>query len=303
MRQLMTSKSRVGTTNAICAIFTTYKPGSDIIQNVTAIAPQVEYVVVVDNGSSAKATSLLREASAELGFNLIENGRNLGIATALNQGCQWAIEHQCSFLLLLDQDSEATGEIVANLLRAYRNVAGKTKIGLIGAKVIERDSGICPPLLLDRNGHPTLTLTSGSLLPAPVFELCGPFEDALFIDYVDHEYCLRLRSLGYEILIADDAVLRHEVGFPRVHKLFWFWSCRCTHHAPARRYYYSRNLLMLLRRYWRTEPGWCKNEVKAFLKSTLKTFVFEEHRVQKLCFALRGAVDAMAGRMGEQVKL
>jgi rhamnosyltransferase len=62
-----------------------------------------------------------------------------------------------------------------------------------------------------------------------------------FIDFVDYEYCLRIRSRGYKIAVITRAKLYHEVG--RAHKV-WFlgrWH-RWAEHRPFREYYYSRNL-------------------------------------------------------------
>jgi len=260
-------------------------------------------MVVVDNGSGAEVVAQLRLASNNLHFHLIANERNLGIATALNIGCRWAISQHSKFLLLFDQDSEATENFVGSLLRAYQGADFREKVGLVGANVIERRSGASPPLLLDGEGRPMLTLTSGSLIRTEVFEECGRFEDDLFIDYVDHEYCLRIRSRGYRIMIADDAILRHDVGFPRIHKVLGIWSCCCVHHAPGRRYYYARNLVALLRRYWETEPVWCRTEIAVLIKSTVKALLFEGCRIRKLWLAFRGILDGASGRMGQRVKL
>lgn len=299
----MSREMPMGTNNQVCAIFTTFHPGPETVHNIASAISQVQQVTVVDNGSGADSVAYLRSASAKLGFHLIENGSNLGIASALNIGCKWAIEQGNQFLILFDQDSEATEGLISNLLDAYDKLKADEKVGLVGAKILDRITRMSPPLLLDHDYRPTLTLTSGSLFPAKVIEECGGFEEDLFIEYVDHEYCLRIRSHGYRIVIVDDAVLLHEVGYPRIHRLLGIWSCRCTHHAAERRYYHARNLTVLLFRYWEKEPAWCLTEVQAFVKTTIKSLLFEKHRTRRLWFTLRGCLDAITGRMGERVEL
>ena len=49
-------------------------------------------MMVVDNGSLPNELDLLRPARTSCGFYLIENGQNLGLAEALNQGVRQALK-------------------------------------------------------------------------------------------------------------------------------------------------------------------------------------------------------------------
>ena len=70
--------------NQVCAVIVTFRPRAEDLGNLARVRPQVEDLVVVDNGSPGEELLLLRAASRELNFALIENGQNLGIAAALN---------------------------------------------------------------------------------------------------------------------------------------------------------------------------------------------------------------------------
>src|SRR4051812_45118980 len=74
----------------VAALVVTYNPGRDVVQRIDAIAPQVARLIVVDNGSSGPATDDIRKRVAESDGTFIANERNLGIATALNQGARAA---------------------------------------------------------------------------------------------------------------------------------------------------------------------------------------------------------------------
>ena len=89
----------------------TYHPSFAMIENLQRILPQVQSLVMVDNGSTGDELEGLRTASRDRGFSLIENGKNLGIAEALNQGVGWAKNNGYPWVLLLDQDV-AAGERV-----------------------------------------------------------------------------------------------------------------------------------------------------------------------------------------------
>ncbi len=61
--------------NAVCAVIVTFRPRAQDFANLARIRPQVEKLVVVDNGSSDQALQQLHMASQELNYALIENGR------------------------------------------------------------------------------------------------------------------------------------------------------------------------------------------------------------------------------------
>src|ERR1700749_3536510 len=82
-------RSRMENTS-VCAVMVTYHPDDGVLDNLAAIRPQVKGLVVVDKGSSKDDRNRWRLAAREMGFTLVENGDNLGIAAALNIGVRRA---------------------------------------------------------------------------------------------------------------------------------------------------------------------------------------------------------------------
>jgi len=119
---------------------------------------------------------------------------------------------------------------------------------------------------------------------------------------VDHEYCLRARSRGYTLAQSAHAVLRVSVGAVREYR-FLGLSFNATHHSAPRRYYITRNRLVLIRRYWRQHPRWCYGTFKDIVKNSLAACAVEEQPISKLVNTLRGTLDALRGRMGKVVEL
>ena len=80
-----------------------YNPDlSRLRENISAILPQVDNVVLVENGSSD--ITYLKELEDEK-IELIVNDENMGIAYALNQVMQYAHDNSYEWALTLDQDS------------------------------------------------------------------------------------------------------------------------------------------------------------------------------------------------------
>ena len=60
-------------------------------------------------------------------------------------------------------------------------------------------------------------------------------EEALFIDQVDTEWCLRARSMGYRVFGACGAILEHRLG--EAYYRIWFGRWRqLPRHKPFRYY-------------------------------------------------------------------
>ena len=189
-------------------------PRLEDLGNLVRVRPQVEHLVVVDNGSSEEQLHLLRGASHELDFTLIENGQNLGIAAALNVGVKWAQTNGSGWVALFDQDSAVTDGFIAQMVADFEHFARQRNILLLIPRY--RDPGSCVERVcpLDEDGGPFVTITSGSLLPIGAFEKCGYFKEELFIYTVDDEYSLRLRSRGYSIARSSHAVCCTPPVFP-----------------------------------------------------------------------------------------
>ena len=88
----------------VAAVVITYHPPAVILQNIAAVAAQVGHVVVVDNTPN-QCRSGSTNWNIAGGCTVIRNGKNRGIATALNLGVQRAISLGCEWIFTFDQDS------------------------------------------------------------------------------------------------------------------------------------------------------------------------------------------------------
>jgi rhamnosyltransferase len=288
--------------NSVCAVVVTFRPDESVLGNLAKVRQQVEGLVVVDNGSSAEALALLRRESVNLGFTLIENGTNLGIASALNIGVRWARKHSYKWVALFDQDSTATDGMISAMLEEYARCPHPEEVAIITPQHVNRTTGASQHLTLDRNGDLVTAITSGSLIPLDVFEQCGLFEDELIIDAVDDEFCLRVRALGYKIYLAPQAKLLHVVGNP---KRYSFCGLKFTssRHSIARRYYITRNSLILVSRYWRGEPRWCLGILRYVVKKIAISMLADNNRAKNARYTVRAIIDGLMRKTGKLVEL
>ena len=284
--------------NQAAAVVVTFHPEAEVLANLAEVRPQIETLIVVDNGSSGTELELLRGAAWSMGFELIENGENLGVATALNVGVRRALALGAECIFLFDQDSRVTADFAATMLRGFAADPDAGRIGILIPLYIDMRYGTAMDAIREPDGSIETAITSGSLIPARVFRELGLFVDGLFIDGVDHEFSLRLRAASLMLKECVEARLLHSPGTPRSHTLVRKKPILSANYSPVRRYYQERNKVWLIRRYWRIFPGFCRRQLTVSSKELAKIVLFEEDKVRKCRFFVRGIWHGLRGRLG-----
>lgn len=257
----------------------------------------------MDNGSNTDELDLLRDASQTLGFHLVENGENLGIAEALNQGVLWAKRKGYLWTILFDQDSEITDGFICQMFATLESHPDRERVASIHPRYVDPVTGVEPEVRRASDGGPVMSMTSGALMPTWIFDKIGWFATEYFIDFVDFEYCFRIRAAGYLIADSTQAVLLHAAGNANRKLTFLGFSFRPIHHSAMRRYYMSRNRVAVCRKYVCIFPGWVLQFMFDSFRETIKCFVGERDRARKFRNFLLGTWDGLAGRMGKRNNL
>jgi rhamnosyltransferase len=283
----------------VCAVIVTYHPSSGMLENMASIVAQVQGLVVVDNGSDDDEVRSLRAASRSLGFQLIENGSNLGIAAALNQGVLWAKDNDFPWVILFDQDSKITEGFVGQMFSSWESHPERERIGSMHPRYTNPETGAQAEMQRASDGSPLTSLTSGALMPAWIFDKVGLFASEYFIDLVDCEYCLRIRAAGYTIADSKNAILLHVAGQPKRVSVLGF-SFQPTYHNSIRRYYITRNRLVVYRKYFGLFPRWVLRSMYESLRETIKCLVAENGRARNFRNILLGSWDGLTGKMGKR---
>ncbi len=283
----------------VCAVCVTYNPGPELRRNLQSIRGQVDDVIVVDNGSPSG------ELDAEsLGcgtIHILRQRQNTGVGRALNVGLELVEKRGYEWAVLLDQDSTPGPHMVEALGRAMLEHDRGTRLCAVAPEITSRiDHG--SRTSVEGVDRITTAITSGSLVNVRVWRQVGGFREDFFIDYIDHEYCLRCGMSGYPTVLAHEAKLVHDIGLP-VKRVLLGRKVIVTNHSPERRYYWARNRVFVWRRYWRRYWKWVINDLWRFLVSCVEVFVLEEYRFCKVKYIILGLVDGLIGRSGERVRL
>lgn len=279
---------------AIAAVVVLYHPGPEVIGNIRTWAGQVEVVYAVDNtekqgkgGDWGLGTRGLRLDNV----TYLPQGGNVGIARALNIGAARAFAAGYDLLLTMDQDSRAEPDMVAKLLEC-RIAVDKGPIGIVAPFHMTRAVRRPPPR--EACTDVMTPMTSGCLLDLAVWQTVGQFRDDFFIDFVDNEYCLRLRREGYRVVRANRAILEHAVG-----DITRYGPIIATNHSSLRRYYKTRNRFVVFHEYFSSFPGHCLFDRVRLTKEIGSIILFEDEKWAKLRMMWRGWRDYRRGRMGK----
>ncbi|HEY2545236.1 MAG TPA: glycosyltransferase family 2 protein [Candidatus Acidoferrum sp.] len=288
-----------------CAIIVTYHPDTHFIERLDKIRDQVAKTIIVDNTGGPELGALRRDIDNPE-IEIISNAENLGIGEALNQGMARAIELGYAWAITFDQDSWAHSDLVTTLISIYEKQPRPELVGIIGCNF--EDENIDTPGTNRPTPEPIFretetVITSGSLLSAGTFSTLGPFRSDFFIDFVDHEYCLRLRRSGYKVLISTTPLMVHALGTPTLFTLaggVGGLSLVLTNRSPLRRYYVTRNALLVAREYFSVAPKWVLRSLASTVGfALLKIPLEKDARSKKLRATLYGAFDALRSNAGK----
>lgn len=268
----------------------TYNPSPErLTVNMKALLaePGIGMLFVVDNGS-ANIDIVRKLVSGNDRIKLIENGKNQGIAYALNVLCRQAKCDGYGWLLTMDQDSV----ISEGYLSHYDRLTIHQNAGIICCRVEDRNFGRMYNAPTEGYDMVERCITSGSLMNLSVWEELGGFDESLFIDGVDFDYCMNLREHGYSIIRSGQAFILHEVGHGRHIRLFGH-NALVMNHNESRLYYIARNYLYIGMKHGQF-PKWRKEVAKRMLIVLL----FETGRFGKLRSMFRGIRHFHSGTMG-----
>ncbi|MCR9073340.1 MAG: glycosyltransferase [Alphaproteobacteria bacterium] len=281
----------------VAAVIVSHEPDARLDAVLDAALAQCARVVLVDNASGAETRERLRgKAKASAALTLIENDRNVGLAAAQNQGLDLVRREDVDWILLLDDDSVPAPDMVARMIDGWGRLSDRRQVGLLAPRLTDPEGTLKPYLLCAEAGwhlrrgpmvpgavvrHGIFAIASGSLLRRDVLDVVGPIAAPFFIDYVDIEFCLRLRRAGFEIVGIGDAVLTHRLGEFEEAELLGRKVALNTHPAWRRRLIH-RNRVRVWRRFWRDVPGWVAWDMAAALYDIWKAAAYESDKRAKL---------------------
>jgi rhamnosyltransferase len=274
-----------------------YNPEDKVLNNIAAFKTHIDFFLVVDNSpeQNLQFVSDLKNLHSEVRYTWM--GENRGIAYALNIACQMAILENCMWLLTMDQDSSFKRSELSNFLLSIDEVTN----------IFDSAGIICPYhnihdwFSLGGDNHfqeIRSTMTSGNLINLQVYQKVGGFKEDLFIDYVDHDYCLRIRKRGFKIIQNNKILLEHSLGHFELKRFLWK-RFGVSNHNHIRRYYITRNGLYTAASYFFFDPRFCIKILQNLTYDLVRVLFFEKNKFLKFKAMIIGFWHWMINRFGQ----
>lgn len=224
----------------IVAIIVTYKPNYSLLQKtITSLYPQLNSIIIVNN-SEEKI-----ELDKKDNIIIIDLQKNYGIAYAQNRGIEKAKEINANYILLSDQDTVYPSNYILSFEK-YINNTTEYKADVFCPIFYDNIKNVYSPIMVEkfkyikRSELPVYVqhaIASGTLINMESLEKIGFMDEALFIDYVDFEWCWRAVAKGFKILTIPSIVINHQLG-DGVKKIL---NKEVTIRSDFRYYYILRN--------------------------------------------------------------
>ena len=264
-----------------------YHPGSEVIENINSYHLQVDKLYVADNTEN-KQSNIAEELSKSDKVQIIHDGINEGIAKRLNLAAKLAIEEGFDWLLTMDQDSKFENGNMSFYLHCIQSYKQKENVAMYGIEY-EKE----PSTTNFHNMEVLQLITSGSIINLQLFKNVGGFDEALFIDDVDTDYCYNSITKGYKIIKFTNIFLNHSLGKVSNHtSLKTFKATSRTLHSPVRLYYMVRNYFYINGKYTSTIFLQEKRKRKRDLLHRIKNnLLYGRSKLRTLKYITKGWMD------------
>ena len=287
----------------VAAIIISYNPDNNLLDSINLLINQVEKIIIVDNGSESekkKNINLIKDINNEK-IKIIFNEENLGIATALNIGVKDALKQGYNWILTMDQDSKVSSNMIEEMFEVYSTIdesERKDILSIFPNFVDERIQSIEENSEMNAYEYVDADITSGNLLKAEVFDKVGFFDDSLFIDLVDTDFCMRLNEENIKMIKVRDAILYHSLGESQTVKSI-FGKFNTSNHSALRRYYMTRNRFYTWEKYKDLNSFTLNRDKKLFKKEFIKIILGENDKINKIKMVFKGYKDYKKGIRGK----
>lgn len=280
------------------------------LESIRGQTRSVDEIIVVDNSSSDRSLALLQNEYPNV--TILKLPDNLGVGGGLNAGLEYAaLRKGHDWVWIFDQDSAPEPDALQQLLLARHHLNGaqkKTAIlspvcvdprtGMITRGLAWRGAQLLPTAVKDDQPITFFdsVVSSGSLICRSAIQTAGLPRSDFFMDFVDHEHCLRLRRAGFMIAAVRDSRVQHTLGQPATFRLLGHtkhWS----DHAPWREYYMTRNRVYTLWTHYSmyTVKTWA---IVGLFRHAMEILLLGKNKARCLRMMYRGFLDGRAGRLG-----
>lgn len=274
----------------IVCIVALYHPNTKELHEISRYIKYPDLTLLLDDSETSNqqlVTEYLSDFSDQ--YSYLWNEKNIGLCASVNRGIAYAIERKADWILLMNPDSA----FETNILAAFRKY--------IASHETENICALAPQYNYDRHQRQPYRGTrlikwanmSGTLLNTRLLKEIGSYDERLFIDGLDVEWCTRARKMGYRIIEIGEAVLYHHPAFTREFSVGNKVLFRYGWDKPERYYYQFRSYWYIIKKYHDIDS------VKWFLIKLCKVILLFENKKEYFEMFMKGVRDVKRENWGK----
>ncbi|MEB0029009.1 glycosyltransferase family 2 protein [Pseudomonas sp. MH9.2] len=295
----------------VAAVVVGYNPDIQVLDSLLAsLVDQVDLLVLVDNGGA----SLFLESSPTIRDRIryIPLGENKGLGFALNIGFSCAIDEGNDYVVTFDQDSHAQSDLISTLHQAMckAKLMDGNAIAVSPTFFDRRDgkqikfpfysssSGAIRAIFQSDDEHGLVKadalITSGMLVDTRAWKKGIKYDDGMFVDFTDTEWCFRVRDRGFSLYGCLKVEMGHALSDAPPVKILGLSFFR---YSPVRRYFFFRNTVAVCR--MKHTPGcWKRRMIMALMLRFAVNLLIDTDRAKSLRMMVRGIRHGLKTSLG-----
>ena len=259
-----------------------YYPDEKSIENIGKYIDFMDKLILWDNTPIQHQHKLDITSFESNKIICMTDGENRGTAYVYNKAAKWGIENGYDYLLLMDQDStwknfnEYKKSAIA-FLSANPNVIITPNINAKIHSTIQEVS---------------MCISSGMFLSLATYLKIGNYEEKLFVEGVDVDYCLRARQINIKIIPILEGILYQQFGRLTYSKLF---RCYTRNDSADRTYNIVLNHILIIKKYKKVLK---MSEISSFIYNYMiarfvKILLLEDNKIKKCNMLMKACLSGI----------
>lgn len=281
----------------LAAVVILYNPDmKELLRHIHTYLPYLAILYVFDNSvDSTDNAGYFDQYPGRVIY--VKNPENRGIAWPLNHAAELARAAGFTWLLTMDQDSGwSDTEAERYFSFCKHHLFNDNRIAVVGPSFESPPEKGRTEKVIDV----TTVITSGSLIQLTIHRQCGGFDERLFIDEVDHEYCYRMLKAGYRVVQLPFIHMNHQLGTKTSAGYLKIAGKRSRIlHSPTRLYYMIRNYLLVRKLYRESFPEEFRKRDREVVTSIKNNLLFSGRFLAASRQVINGYLDYKKNRFSQ----
>jgi rhamnosyltransferase len=274
-----------------------YNPDDDLVDNILTYIDGIEKLYIFNN-SPIDNISLPESIKSKMLY--VHTGENKGIAERLNEAIQMAKLDKYEYLLTMDQDSSFNPKELFDYKLKIEKYPLKDEVAMYGIAHNVKELNTAKPNNNNNNNNNNndnnKLITSGSIINLGALNKELEFDENLFIDNVDIDFCFTAWRHNLKTILFNDLLLNHKMGEIRKIITPLFQRHDRIVHTPSRLYYIVRYYLYIRKKH----PKFKKHFTLLIISNEIKNgILYGGNPFLYMKFIFKGYTDFLRGKMGK----